>query len=55
MIDIVLGLSIIIVAGVCFAMQVKVDKLQKHIYWIEAKVTNATYKLEKLENKTSDD
>ena len=55
MIDIILGLSIITIAVVCFVMQVKIDKLQKDIYWLEAKISNATNKLNELERKNSDD
>lgn len=55
MVEIVLGLSIITIAVVCFVMQVKIDKLQKDIYWLEAKISNATLKLNDLERKHSDD
>lgn len=55
MIEVILCISVIIIACICILMQTKIETLQKHVDWLRNDTVANSLKLIELERKNSDD
>lgn len=54
MVEIILCISVIIIACICILMQTKIETLQKHVDWLRNDTVANSLKLNDLERKNGD-